>query len=198
MIEKFLGSRVKIKILRFFFEYPLVKRNVREIAEECKIGFGMATNALRELNASGIVNMEKSGREIIYSLNTNSIFFNAIKQLFEEEKKSVGGMPFLYRNLISDIMASTKRIAKACFLFGSLVTGTFTSKSDVDLLFITSKEDKVRDGCMKLEDRYGVKLQVIAIKEKDIKNFKKSSLFKTIKKESLFLFGEQKIKEMFA
>ena len=197
MIEKILGSRVKIKVLRFFFEYPLVKRNVREIAEECKIGFGITTSVLRDLNSSGIVNMEKSGREIIYSLNINSVFFNSIKQLFEEEKKATGGIPFFYRNLISDIIASTKRIAKACFLFGSLVTGTFTSKSDVDLLFVTSKEDEVRDVCMKLEDRYGVKLQVIIIKEKDIEDFKKSSLFKTIKKESLFLFGEQKIKEMF-
>jgi predicted nucleotidyltransferase len=106
-------------------------------------------------------------------------------------------MPFLYRNLLSDAITSTKRIAKACFLFGSLVTGTFTSKSDVDLLFVASKEDKIRDICMKLEDRYGVKLQVIVIKEKDIKDFKKSSLFRTIEKESLFLFGEQKIKEMF-
>jgi predicted nucleotidyltransferase len=106
-------------------------------------------------------------------------------------------MPFLYRNLLSDVITSTKRIAKACFLFGSLVTGTFTSKSDVDLFFVASKEDKIRDICMKLEDRYGVKLQVIVIKEKDIKDFKKSSLFRTIKKESLFLFGEQKIKEMF-
>ena len=74
MIEKILGSRVKIKVLRFFFEYPLVKRNVREIAEECKIGFGIATSALRDLNSSGIVSMEKSGREIIYSLNINSVF----------------------------------------------------------------------------------------------------------------------------
>ena len=115
----------------------------------------------------------------------------------KKRKKTTGGIPFFYRNLMSDVMASTKRIAKACFLFGSLVTGTFTSKSDVDLLFITSKEDEVRDVCMKLEDRYGVKLQVITIEEKNIEDFKKSSLFKTIKKESLFLFGEQKIKGMF-
>jgi predicted nucleotidyltransferase len=197
MIERLLGSRVKIKILRFFLEYPLVKRNVREIAEECKIGFGIATTALRDLNSSGIVNMEKSGREIIYSLNINSVFFTPIKHLFEEERKAMGNIPFFYRNLISDIILSTRKNAKACFLFGSLVAGTFTSKSDVDLFFITSKEEKVRDACIKLGDRYGVKLQVIAIKEKDVEDFKKSSLFKTIKKESLFLFGEQEIREMF-
>jgi predicted nucleotidyltransferase len=199
MIEKILGSKVKIKILRFFFEYPLVKRNVREIARECKIGFGISTSALRDLSSSGLIKMEKSGREMIYSLDTSSKLFYPIKQLFEYEKELMGNLPFIYMNLISDIASSTKSIAEACFLFGSLVTGTFTSKSDVDLLFVSSKEEKVRKACMKLEERYGIKLQVIVIRKKDIKNFKKSSLFKTIKKESLVIFDKSNIAgEMFA
>lgn len=198
MIEKIFASKVKIKILRFFFEFPLVKRNVREIAKECKVGFGVTTNALRDLKNAGIISEEKKGREIVYSLNTESKFFEVIKKLFEMEKEMFGNLPFFYKNLISDIIASTKRIADACFLFGSLVTGSYTSKSDVDLLFISSKEEKVRDICIKIEEKYGVKIQAIVINRKEIGKFKKSSLFKTIKKESLLLFDNSNIKSEFA
>ncbi|MEM5846945.1 MAG: nucleotidyltransferase domain-containing protein, partial [Candidatus Aenigmatarchaeota archaeon] len=89
------------------------------------------------------------------------------------------------------------RFADACFLFGSLVTGSFTTRSDVDLLFVSSKEEKIRNVCIKLEERYGIKVQTIVIDKKEIKKFKKSSLFKTIKKESLVLFDNINIKSEF-
>ncbi|MEM7818825.1 MAG: nucleotidyltransferase domain-containing protein [Candidatus Aenigmatarchaeota archaeon] len=197
MIEEILASKVKIKILRFFFEFPLVKRNVREIAKECKIGFGVATNALRDLKNNGIINEEKRGREIIYSLNTESKFFKSLKELFDIEKEAYANLPFFYKNFISDLIISTKRFADACFLFGSLVTGSFTTRSDVDLLFVSSKEEKIRNVCIKLEERYGIKVQTIVIDRKEIKKFKKSSLFKTIKKESLVLFDNINIKSEF-
>ncbi|MEM5844324.1 MAG: ArsR family transcriptional regulator [Candidatus Aenigmatarchaeota archaeon] len=197
MIEEILASKVKIKILRFFFEFPLVKRNVREIAKECKIGFGVATNALRDLKNNGIINEEKRGREIIYSLNTESKFFKSLKELFDIEKEAYANLPFFYKNFISDLIISTKRFADACFLFGSLVTGSFTTRSDVDLLFVSSKEEKIRNVCIKLEERYGIKVQTIVIDKKEIKKFKKSSLFKTIKKESLVLFDNINIKSEF-
>lgn len=190
MIEEILASKVKIKILRFFFEYTLSKRNVREVAKECKIGFGVAAKSLKELSFAGIVKMEKIGREMVYSLNIDSKMFDPLKKLFELEKESLGNLPFIYRNLIADVITSTKELAESCILFGSLVSGSFTSKSDVDLLFISSKEEKIREKCLRLEERYGVRLQAIVIKREDIKNFRKSSLYKTIAKESVLLFGE--------
>jgi len=191
MIEKLLASKVKIKILRFFFDFPLVKRNVREIARECRIGFGIAANALKELNEVGIINAEKSGKEILYSLNNRSIFFPPLKKIFEIEREELANLPFIYRNLISDIIASTKNLAEVCILFGSIVTGTFSPKSDVDLFFVSNKEEAIREKCMRIEKKYGIRIQAIVIERKDIKRFKKSSLFKTLRKESLLLFGEK-------
>ena len=191
MIEKLLASKVKIKILRFFFDFPLVKRNVREIARECRIGFGIAASALKELNEVGIINAEKSGKEILYSLNNRSIFFPPLKKIFEIEREELANLPFIYRNLISDIIASTKNLAEVCILFGSIVTGTFSPKSDVDLFFVSNKEEAIREKCMRIEKKYGIRIQTIVIERKDIKRFKKSSLFKTLRKESLLLFGEK-------
>lgn len=189
MIE-ILASKVKTKILRFFFEYPLLKRNVREIAKECKIGFGIAANSLKELSFAGIIKMEKFGKEMIYSLNSSSKLFESLKRIFEIEKEELANLPFIYRNLIADIITSTKKLAESCILFGSLVSGSFTPESDIDLLFVSENEKKIREKCLKLEERYGLKLQVIVIKKSDIKNFKKSTLYKTIQKESLILFGK--------
>lgn len=195
MIEEIFGSKAKIKILRFFFEYPLAKRNVREIAKECKLGFGVTSSTLKELENAGIAKREKSGREIIYSLNKNSNFFPLLKEIFRLEKSTLSDLPFFYRNLISDLITATKRLASFCALFGSLVSGNYTSRSDVDLFFITEKEDEVRDACLRIEDKYETKIQVIAMRKKDLKEFKKSSLFKTLKKGSFILFDNENLKE---
>lgn len=195
MIENLFGSKTKIKILRFFFEYPLSKRNVREIAKECKLGLGITSSSLKELENTGMMKMKKSGKEMIYSLNSNSTFFQPLKEIFQIERSTLSNLPFFYRNLLSDLITSTKRIASFCVLFGSLVTGSYTSKSDVDLFFITEKEERIRDACMKIGDGYGIKLQVITIRKEDIKKFKRSSLYRTLKKDSFVLFDRENLKE---
>jgi predicted nucleotidyltransferase len=195
MIENLFGSKAKIKILRFFFEYPLAKRNVREVALECKLGFGVASISLKELENVGIIRKERSGREIIYSLDTSSNFFSPLNEIFRIEKSVFSNLPFFYRNLLSDIVTSTRRMIDLCVLFGSLVTGSYTSRSDVDLFFVTENEEEVRDACIKIEDRYGVKIQIVAIEKSEIKKFKKTSLYRTLKKDSFVLFDRENLKE---
>lgn len=190
IIEKILGEKTKIKILRFFFDYPLIKRNVREVATECRQGFGQTARDLKELKEMGILSMEKSGKEMLYHLNKGSKLYHVLKGLFEVEKEQID-LPFFYRNLLADLVTKTKRVAEACLLFGSLVTGEYKMESDVDLFFISDKEDEIRKICSQLEDRYGVKIQVIVIKPGEMKEFRKSGLFKTLKKESLTLFGRE-------
>jgi len=193
MIENILAAKTKVRILRFFFEFPLVKRGVREIALECRSGFGVTSSALKDLERTGIIKREKLGREIIYSLNKTSEYFNPLNEIFEIEKKNLGNLPFFYRNLLSEILISTKNYADLCLVFGSLITGGFTSKSDVDLFFVSDYEDKIRDICIKIGDRYGAKLQVIVINKNEMRTFRKSSLYKSIKKDSFILFGDENI-----
>jgi predicted transcriptional regulator len=163
-----LASKVKIKILRFFFEFPSVKRNVREIARECKIGFGVASNALKDLKCFGIIKMETDGREILYSLNTNSKFFEPLKRIFEMEKEETN-LPYNYRNLITDAFTATKKLAKSCFLLGSSVNGT--SKDRVDLLFISNRKDEIRKKCSEIGKKYNLKLRVKVLRKEEIKNY---------------------------
>ena len=193
MIDELLGSKAKVKILRFFFDFPFAKRNVREVAKECRIGFGVASFALKELEKMEIIKMEKVGKEFLYSLNTASKFFDPLKKLFEMEREMYANLPYIYRNLISDVITATKRIAESCFLFGSIVSGTFTTKSDVDLLFVSEREEELRKKCLRIEDKYNIKLQVIVIRRNEIEKFRKSSLYKTIKKEALVLFEKERI-----
>jgi len=195
MIELLLGDKTKIKILRFFLEFPLVKRNVREVAVECKQGFGVTSTALKELSDIGILSREESGREKLYFLNKNSEFFEILQTLFKTENYL--NLPLIYRNLLADIAVATRKSAHACILFGSLVTGTYREESDVDLLFVSEKEEAVRRVCTRVEGKYGIKIQAIVIKPGEIEEFRKTDLFKTIKKESVVLFGKAAYKEWF-
>ena len=193
MIDDVLGSRSKVKILRFFFDYPLVKRNVREVAMECRIGMGIAASSLRELERVGVLKVEIKGREKFYSLNRKSRLYLLLKSIFELEREELGGMRFVYRNLISDLKASTKKLALACWLFGSLVTGEAGSRSDVDLLFISDKEEEIRERCQRLEERYGMRIQAIVLRKSDLRKFKRTALCKTIRREAIKLWGEVEV-----
>jgi len=194
MIENFLGSKVKIRVLRFFFEFPFVKRNLRELSAECKQGLGALAEALKSLVDVGILEKEKVGREELYYLNKNSELFKPLKKLFEIEKRKFP-FPIVYRNLLGDVLTSTKRYSKSIVLFGSLVSGDFTSKSDVDLLFISNDEETIRKRCMEIENKYGIKIQPIVINESETGKFKKTKLYKTIIRESIVLCGKNFFKE---
>ena len=196
IVEKLIGEKAKIKILRFFFQFPLVKRNVREVIIECKLGYGIASSTLKELNEIGILSVERSGKEKIYSLNKNSEFYEPVNRLFNLEKRTIN-LPVIYRNLLSDIITKTKRYAKLCVLFGSLVTGEYSTKSDVDLFFVSEMEEKIREKCMEIEERYEIKIQCIIMSEKNVKKFKKSKLYDTVRKESFVLFGKGFFEKVF-
>ena len=82
LLENILASRIKIKILRFFYEYPHVKRTVREMIKDCFVGgYGPGSKALKELQKTGILKLERNKRERIYSLNNDSQLFIPIKNI---------------------------------------------------------------------------------------------------------------------
>lgn len=188
MLEKIIGKKSKIKILRLFMnndrEYYL-----DEIAKSTGMSCGTIYPSLNELLETRIITQRKVGRSLLYTLNKNHILFHKIKELIDIEKKS---LPTIAKEFASSL---PKDNIIAIVLFGSVAREEFTEKSDIDVL-VVSKNDRTKENIGSLVDKlldiYDVHVVPIFLTEKDIQErIKKFDNFIiTIINEGRLLYGE--------
>jgi len=188
VLEKIIGKKSKIKILRLFMnndrEYYL-----DEIAKSTGMSCGTIYPSLNELLETRIITQRKVGRSLLYTLNKNHILFHKIKELIDIEKKS---LPTIAKEFASSL---SKDNIIAIVLFGSVAREEFTEKSDIDVL-VVSKNDRTKENIGSLVDKlldiYDVHVVPIFLTEKDIQErIKKFDNFIiTIINEGRLLYGE--------
>jgi len=188
VLEKIIGKKSKIKILRLFMnndrEYYL-----DEIAKSTGMSCGTIYPSLNELLETRIITQRKVGRSLLYTLNKNHILFHKIKELIDIEKKS---LPTIAKEFASSL---PKDNIIAIVLFGSVAREEFTEKSDIDVL-VVSKNDRTKENIGSLVDKlldiYDVHVVPIFLTEKDIQErIKKFDNFIiTIINEGRLLYGE--------
>ncbi len=125
----------KLDIIRFLSEFSL---NGRSISRKLQVSPQTALNILDDLCSSGLVRTSKVGRNTMYSLEKS---FHAIQYLVLAEMKKSLTIAKELQPLFFDLQGLYDTI----LLYGSFAKGTYTKKSDVDLLFIGSVSDKIKD-----------------------------------------------------
>jgi len=80
-IEKFLSSKVRIKILKLFHE--LGELNIRRICKRTGSNYTVVKKHLILMEELGLVHHKKYGRIKLYSLNEDNPKVEAIKRLFD-------------------------------------------------------------------------------------------------------------------
>jgi len=188
VLEKIIGKKSKIKILRLFInndrEYYL-----DEIAKSTGMSCGTIYPSLNELLETRIITQRKVGRSPLYTINKNHILFHKIKELIDTEKK---GLPNIAEEFASSL---PKDNITAIVLFGSVAREKFTEKSDIDIL-VVSKNEKVKEkigGLVdKLLDIYDVNVVPIFLTEKEIQERIKrfDNFIITVINEGRLLYGE--------
>jgi len=188
VLEKIIGKKSKIKILRLFInnerEYYL-----DEIAKSTGMSCGTIYPSLNELLETRIITQRKVGRSRLYTINKSHILFHKIKELIDTEKK---GLPTIAEEFASSI---PKDNITAIVLFGSVAREKFTEKSDIDIL-VVSKNEKVKEkiGTLvdKLLDIYDVNVVPIFLTEKEIQERIKrfDNFIITVINEGRLLYGE--------
>ena len=191
MLEKIIGKKSKVKILRFLMNSDNQGYCLDEIAKSTGLSCGTVYPSLTELLETRIVLQRKVGRSLLYTVNKSHILFHKIKELIDFEKKSL--------QIVAEEFASSipKKNIKAIVLFGSVARGEFTEKSDIDVLIVYKDKNvkKEIDYLIdKLLDTYDVHIIPVFLTEKEIRERIKifDNFIINLINEGRLLYGEAK------
>lgn len=192
VIDKILGQKSKVKILRYLVEYR-DEQSGRRIARECGINHWQCHHVLQDLCQQGILNMHRVGNAYLFSLRRNHYLVEkAIIPLFQSEAR-----------LLQALAAEVKQIRdvniSSLILFGSIARGKGKPRSDIDILVVTSRKKnkgKVAEKICKRNDyflsRYGNALSPYVVSETEFRERHKKGdkLIRNIIKNGKTLSGK--------
>jgi predicted nucleotidyltransferase len=145
--NKFVGN----KILGWFLSHPTTSVNMNELARELEVSPGSVKRFADLFCREHILNMEKIGTAHLFTLNNSSYFVKELKKTFMMLKLSEGKLGNLAPNAIS------------LAVYGSMASGNFDEKSDIDVLVIGTEQDVDYTIVPEIETKVGHELQVTVI-----------------------------------
>ena len=87
-LESILGSRSKIKLIRFLSKSDEWQFNLASIAKEIRADKGAVSRLVKELEEKGILEVNRKGKLLMFKLNRqNKLISQVIIPLFEKEGK---------------------------------------------------------------------------------------------------------------
>lgn len=149
LVEKILGSKSKIRLLKIFYDNPNREFTLYEIKKSFNLSTGTINPVLKSLVNSRALLSRRVGKSILYQLNFNNLIVRKILEIFDSEKNllSKKATEFVKKLDKSDILS--------IILFGSVATGKITELSDIDFVFVfKNKYSLVKTNIEKLSEKF--------------------------------------------
>ena len=186
LIEDVLGSKNKIKLIRFLIKHKNWEFNITELSKDIEINKGNISNLVKELEKNNILIINKKGKILLFKLNENNFVKNILEPLFIKESSFFE----YYTNKIKNICKTNKNIISV-ILYGSVASDKANLKSDIDILIITNNEKlDVKDKINKLSDEILINVDIIKIMEFKKAYHEKEPLIKNILNNHKVLYGK--------
>ena len=142
-----ISSKLRRKLLAFYFIHPEERYYLRELALRLKIDPGNLSRELRRLTREGLFLEIPKGRIKFYALNTAHPLYSELKQILSKTEGVEGSL----RELVGRFPA-----IETAFIYGSYARGEEKSTSDIDLLMVGSTDRRsLTSQIRKLEDHLG-------------------------------------------
>lgn len=158
-LDDLLGSKERIRLLRFLVKYPKKESTSNELSRYCNVSTRSTIDILTCFKEIGFVESKRKGNAILWNLNENHVIFKfLLRPLFKGEAN-------IFKQLASDIRRSIP--AEKIILFGSVSKGEEKHESDLDLFALVRSKDKIFEKSVgglqnKLLKEYGNLLSLVA------------------------------------
>ena len=190
-LDNILGQKSKVKILRYLVQYQ-GDFTGREIARACNISHPIAHKALSDLKDEGVIIMRKVGNCYLHSLAIeHELIKEIILPLFTKENK-------LLQKVTQILVFTLKNKIESIILYGSMAVGEEKAQSDIDLLIISRKgqkifiQKKILAANPKILNKFGNQISPLIMSRSEfLKRFKeKNKLMMEIMKKGRVLYGK--------
>ncbi len=178
-------SRLRQKVLVYFFTNPEMNVYVRELAFYLKEDAGNLSKELNKFEKEGILSVLRRGNQKVSSLNKEYPLHDELKSIIF---KTIG-----VEGSLREIVKEEKGITLA-FIYGSFAQAKETASSDIDLCIVGQfKEDKFLEQIEQLEKtlKREINYNIYPEKEFQAKLKRKDSFFQNIlKRPKIILKGK--------
>jgi len=117
-----------INVLQFFLEHPETDIHIKELARRLDISPATSQRFCNLFASKKIVLSERKGNAIFFRLNESDPYVTLLKQTYAITRIREHWTPITIEGL------------KTIAVYGSQVSGEYTSQSDIDILILTRKK----------------------------------------------------------
>ncbi|MGQ0795418.1 MAG: nucleotidyltransferase domain-containing protein [Nitrosopumilaceae archaeon] len=188
-LEKVLGNKVAITLLRTMINYKGKIFTIRGLAEKAKVTPNEAALTIHELERFGIIKIQPVGRAYQLELNKKSYILNKIiEPIVASEKNTLAELLAILKKHLD-----TKKIITAV-IFGSIVKGQEKIDSDMDLLVVSNDHDhaiaQISEATEQIFSIFQGSISPIIFTEKEFKSKQKESLIRSIIDNHILICGK--------
>jgi len=190
IISFILSSENRKQIVRTIFEYPKRQWSCSTLEDLTKISHATVFRTLKGLRDFGIFKSTKiNKKDIIYEL-INSPLTKELKRIINIEKISIRK---IIKNFINKI--KSKNIYST-ILYGSSVRGNLKPESDIDILIILYKhnrilEKKILNIAAELSSKFNKTISTTIMDIKEVNKEKNTQFIKSIKENMEVIYGKK-------
>jgi hypothetical protein len=127
MLKNLFISKVRVKVLEYFFLHPNEENHVRGLVRVLDEEINAIRRELLNLEDAGLLKTEKKGNKIEYRLNHTCPIYEELRGLILKESE--------FGKRIQKIAKDSGKL-ETILLSNSYFTGDYSDKSDLDFLFI--------------------------------------------------------------
>jgi predicted nucleotidyltransferase len=124
-----LFSKVRQRVLAILFVNPEHSFYANEIIARAESGTGAVQRELVRLEACGLVNARRQGKQKYYQANARSPVFS--------ELRGIALKTFALTEVLQATLAPLSGEIRAAFVYGSIAQGDDTAASDIDVMVIS-------------------------------------------------------------
>jgi predicted nucleotidyltransferase len=157
-----LRSKVRPRLLAYYFMNPTVRHHLRDLAERLSIDPSNLSKELGRLERDGLFLSEVSGRQKYFQLNRVYPLFDEVRSIVP---KTIGAVA-----LITQCLKKIEGMGEA-YLHGSFARKRQDAASDLDVLVIGSPREQVLAEAMrKLDRQLGREINYTVLTRKEVES----------------------------